>query len=133
MWVLAADDQRLMAYGIADGLLRPMAVDVTTGRRASSRREEPEMEQTGGFWAEVMGVAASPAAIAAGIVRGSYDAATGSGAFDDGFHAAADPMIASARKFGSEHKETITRGMLGGAAATLGARIVNESLRHLKR
>ena len=91
------------------------------------------MEQTGGFWADVMGVAAAPVAIAAGIVRGSYDAATGSGAFDDGFHAAADPMIATARKFGTEHKETITKGMLGGAAATLGARIVNESLRHLKR
>jgi hypothetical protein len=58
---------------------------------------------------------------------------TGSGAFDDGFHAAADPIIASARKFGTEHKETITKGMLGGAAATLGARIVNESLKHLTR
>lgn len=64
---------------------------------------------------------------------GSCDAVTGSGAFDDGFHAAADPIIASARKFGTEHKETITKGMLGGAAATLGARIVNESLKHLTR
>lgn len=91
------------------------------------------MEQAGGFWTEVIGVAASPVAIAAGIVRGSYDAATGSGAFDEGFHAAADPIIASARKFGTEHKETITKGLLGGAAATFGARLVNESLRHLKR
>jgi hypothetical protein len=91
------------------------------------------VEQAGGFWAEVIGVAASPVAIAAGIVRGSYDAATGSGAFDEGFHAAADPIIASARKFGTEHKETITKGMLGGAAATLGARVVNEGLRHLRR
>lgn len=91
------------------------------------------MEQVGGFWAEVIGVAASPVAIAAGIVRGSYDAATGSGAFDEGFHAAADPIIASARKFGTEHKETITKGMLGGAAATLGARVINEGLRHLTR
>ena len=91
------------------------------------------MEQTGGFWAEVMGVAAAPVAIAAGIVRGSYDAATGSGAFDEGFHAAADPIVASARRFGTEHKETITKGVLGGAAATFGARLVNEGLRHLKR
>ncbi|MBO0770644.1 MAG: hypothetical protein J2P35_04220 [Actinobacteria bacterium] len=91
------------------------------------------MEQTGGFWAGVIGVAASPVAIAAGVVKGSYDAATGSGGFDEGFHAAADPIIASARKFGTEHKETITKGMLGGAAATFGARVVNESLRHLKR
>ena len=96
-------------------------------------REELNMEQTSGFWADVIGVAASPVAIAAGIAKGSYDAATGSGAFDEGFHAAADPIIASARKFGTEHRETITKGRLGGAAATLGARIVNESLKHLKR
>lgn len=91
------------------------------------------MEQAGGFWAGVLGVAASPVAIAAGIAKGSYDAATGSGAFDDGYHAAADPIVASARKFGTDHRETITKGMLGGAAATLGARIINESLKHLTR
>src|SRR5262249_40229709 len=73
-------------------------------------QEEPNMEQTSGFWADALGVAASPVAIAAGIVKGSYDAATGSGAFDDGFHEAADPIVASARKFGTEHRETITKG-----------------------
>jgi hypothetical protein len=96
-------------------------------------REELDMEQTSGFWADALGVAASPVAIAAGIVKGSYDAATGSGAFDEGFHAAADPIVSSARKFGTEHKDTITRGLLSGAAATIGARIVNEGLRHLRR
>jgi hypothetical protein len=96
-------------------------------------REELDMEQTSGFWADALGVAASPVAIAAGIAKGSYDAATGSGAFDEGFHAAADPIVATARKFGTEHKDTITRGLLSGAAATLGARIVNEGLRHLRR
>jgi hypothetical protein len=96
-------------------------------------REELNMEQESGFWADAIGVAASPVAIAAGIAKGSYDAATGSGAFEEGFHSAADPIIRSARKFGTEHKETITKGLLGGAAATLGARIVNESLKHLRR
>ena len=91
------------------------------------------MEQTTGFWADVIAVAASPVAITAGIVRGSYEAASGAGPFSEGFHAAADPVIASARKFGNEHTETITKGVLGGAAATLGARIVNEGLRHLRR
>ena len=91
------------------------------------------MEETGGFWADVIGVAASPVAIAAGIVKGSYDAASGSGGFDDGFHAAADPIIASARKFGTEHRETITKGVLSGAAATLGARIVSEGFRIIRR
>ena len=96
-------------------------------------QEEPDMEQTSGFWADALGVAASPVAIAAGIVKGSYDAATGSGAFDDGFHAAADPIVASARKFGTEHRETITKGVLSGAAATLGARIVSEGFRIIRR
>ena len=91
------------------------------------------MEQTSGFWAGALGVAASPVAIAAGIAKGSYDAATGSGAFDEGFHAAADPIVASARKFGTDHQDTITKGLLGGAAATLGARIVNESIRVFRR
>jgi hypothetical protein len=96
-------------------------------------REELDMEQTSGFWAGALGVAASPVAIAAGIVKGSVDAATGSGAFDQGFHAAADPIVASARKFGTEHQDTITKGLLGGAAATLGARIVSEGFKVLRR
>jgi len=95
--------------------------------------EELEMEQASGFWAAAIAVAASPVAIAAGIAKGSYDAASGAGGFDEGFHAAADPIIETARKFGTEHSETITKGLLGGAAATLGARIVNESLKHLKK
>jgi hypothetical protein len=91
------------------------------------------VEQTSGFWAGAIAVAASPVAIAAGIVKGSYDAATGSGAFDEGFHAAADPVIASARKFGTDHQDTITKGLLGGAATTIGARIVTAGLKTIIR
>jgi hypothetical protein len=96
-------------------------------------RRELTMEQANGFWASAIGIAASPVAIAAGIAKGSYDAATGAGAFEEGFHSTADPIIASARKFGTDHKDTITKGILGGAAATIGGRIVNESLKHLRR
>jgi hypothetical protein len=95
--------------------------------------QELKMEQTSGFWADAIAVVASPVAITAGIVRGSYDAASGTGPFTDGFHAAADPVIASARKFGTEHQDTITKGVVGGAATALGARILNEGLRHLVR
>jgi hypothetical protein len=95
--------------------------------------QELKMEQTNGFWADAIAVAASPVAITAGIVRGSYDAASGSGPFTDGFHAAADPVIASARKFGTEHKDTITKGIVGGAATAFGARVLNEGLRYLRR
>ena len=52
---------------------------------------------------------------------------------DDGFHAAAGPIVSSARKLGTEHRGTITRGVLSGAAATLGARIVSEGFKILRR
>jgi hypothetical protein len=91
------------------------------------------VEQTNGFWPVAIAVAAAPVAIAAGIAKGSYDAASGSGSFDQGFHAAADPVIATARKFGTEHQETITRGVIGGAATAVGARIVGEGIRAVFR
>ena len=72
--------------------------------------EELTVEQTEGFWAGAIALAAAPVAIAAGIAKGSYDAVSGGGAFDEGFHAAADPVIATARKFGTDHKDTITKG-----------------------
>ena len=91
------------------------------------------MEQTNGFWAGAIAVAAAPVAIAAGIAKGSYDAASGSGSFDAGFHSAADPVFVRARKFGTDHQETITKGVIGGAATAVGARIVGESLKVILR
>ena len=91
------------------------------------------MEESDGFWAGAIAVAASPVAIAAGIVKGSYDAASGSGSFDAGFHSAADPVIANARRFGIEHKDTITKGIIGGAATAFGARILNEGIKVFRR
>jgi hypothetical protein len=87
------------------------------------------VEQTEGFWAGAIALAAAPVAIAAGLAKGSYDAVSGGGAFDEGFHSAADPVIATARKFGTEHKDTITKGVIGGAATAVGARIVGESIK----
>lgn len=87
------------------------------------------MEQTSGFWAGAIAVAAAPVAIAAGIAKGSYDAASGSGSFDAGFHSAADPVIEKARKFGTDHQDTITKGVVGGAATAVGARIISESIK----
>jgi hypothetical protein len=90
------------------------------------------VEQTNDFWANVITVAASPVAIAAGIARGSYDAATGSGPFTEGFNSTAEPIIFGAKKFGSEHGQTITRGIIGGAATAVGARIVGGALKHVR-
>ncbi len=91
------------------------------------------MEQTNEFWANAITVVASPVALAAGFARGTYDAATGNGAFNDGFSAAADPIMGAAKKFGAEHGATITKGLLGGAATALGGRIVGEALRRLRK
>jgi hypothetical protein len=90
------------------------------------------VEQTNDFWANVLTVAATPVAVAAGVAKGSYDAATGSGPFTEGFNATAEPIMGSAKKFGAEHGPTITKGIVGGAATAIGARIIGGALRHLR-
>jgi hypothetical protein len=95
--------------------------------------EELRMEQTSPFWANVSAVAVSPVAITAGVVRGSYDAASGNRRFDEGFYAGAQPIMTAAKDFGAKHGEAITKGIVGGAATALGARILNEVLRGLRR
>ena len=88
-----------------------------------------EQEEPNNFWANVITVAASPVAIAAGVAKGSYDAATGSGPFAEGFGTTAEPIIWGAKRFGAEHGPTITRGVIGGAATAVGARIVGGVLK----
>jgi hypothetical protein len=89
------------------------------------------VEGTNEFWADVSAIAVCPVAIAAGVAKGAYDASTDNGAFVDGFSAAAGPIIKAARGFGAEHGTTITKGVVGGAAGALGARIVNEGIRRI--
>lgn len=91
------------------------------------------MQSQNEFWAGVVTAVASPVAVAAGIAKGSYDAATGNGAFGDGFNAAAEPIIGAAKRFGGEHGEILTRGVLTGAATTLGGHFVREGLKRLSR
>lgn len=89
-------------------------------------------ENKGEFWAQVTMVAVSPVAIAAGLARGVYDASTDHGSFADGFSAAATPIVRAGRNFGEEHGPQITKGVVGGAAGAVGARIVSAGLRHLR-
>jgi len=90
------------------------------------------VENKNEFWADVSVVAVSPVAIAAGITRGAYDAATDHGAFSEGFSAASAPIMKAAREFGEEHGGIITKGVVTGAAGALGARLVNLGLKHLR-
>jgi hypothetical protein len=90
------------------------------------------VENKNEFWADVSVVAVSPVAIAAGITKGTYDAATDNGAFSEGFNAAAAPVFRAAREFGAEHGGIITKGVVTGAAGALGARLVNAGLKHLR-
>ena len=83
------------------------------------------------FWANVSVVAVTPVAIAAGIAKGAYDASTSNGAFADGFGATATPIIRAAREFGAAHGDTITKGVVTGAAGVLGARIMGGGIRRI--
>jgi hypothetical protein len=82
------------------------------------------VENTNEFWANASVVAVSPVAFAAGFAKGAFDASTDRGAFSEGFNAAAAPILRGAKKFGAEHGTTITKGVITGAAGTLGARLV---------
>jgi hypothetical protein len=99
-----------------------------TGNSENSENRENRRE----FWAQVTTVAVSPVAIAAGLARGVFDASTDHGSFADGFAAAANPIMRAGRNFGEDHGPLITRGVVGGAAGAVGARIVHAGLRHLR-
>jgi hypothetical protein len=90
------------------------------------------VENTNEFWSNASMVAVSPVAIAAGFAKGAYDASTDNGAFSEGFNAAAGPIMRAAKEFGAEHATTLTKGVITGAAGTLGARIVKEGFKHLR-
>jgi len=82
------------------------------------------VENKNEFWANASVVVVSPVAFAVGFAKGAYDASTDNGPFREGFNGAAGPILREAKKFGSEHGTTITKGVITGAAGTLGARIV---------
>ena len=89
-------------------------------------------EDKSDFWADVSVAVVSPIAIAAGLAKGAYDASTDNGAFAEGFNSVADPIIRAGKNFGAEHGPAITKGVVGGAAGALGARLVHAGLRHLR-
>ena len=99
--------------------------------RDISWRVKQQVDNRNEFWGQVSAIAVSPVAIAAGFAKGAYDASTDNGAFVDGFSATATPIIRKARGFGEEHGGTITKGVVTGAAGTLGARIMREGLRRI--
>jgi len=95
--------------------------------------EELKVEEGNEFWGNVLAVGASPVAIAAGFTRGTFDAVPGNGPFSSGLNATATPIVRAANNFGSDNGPKITKGIIGGAATAFGARILNETLKHLKR
>jgi hypothetical protein len=94
--------------------------------------EEQQVENPNEFWANVSVIAVSPVAIAAGVAKGAYDASTDHGAFSEGFSGTAGPIMKAAKDFGAEHGTTITKGVITGAAGTLGASIVRQAFKHLR-
>jgi hypothetical protein len=85
------------------------------------------------FWGVVSSVAATPVGLAAGVAKGSYDAVSGNGPFEEGFSKTAGTVIRAANDFGEEHGGLITTGIVGGAAAAVGRRIIDVGLRLPRR
>jgi len=77
------------------------------------------------FWGTVTGIAVAPVAIAAGVAKGAYDASSGNGGFAESAEKATRAMIRSAGEFGEEHGDLITRGIVTGAAAAVGNRLIH--------
>ncbi len=70
-------------------------------------------------WGDVcIGLAAYPA-IVGGVIRGIRDKLTGEGSFEDGFNATVDNIVEAAKKFGENHAEQLTDGLIGAAAGGL--------------
>jgi len=76
------------------------------------------------FWGTVTGLAFSPVAIAAGVAKGAYDAANGNGSFAESAQQTTGSMIKNAEQFGEDHGDLITRGIVTGAAAAFGSRLI---------
>jgi len=77
------------------------------------------------FWGTVSGIAFAPVAIAAGVAKGAYDAASGGGSFAHGVETVTGTMIKNAEEFGEQHGDLITRGLITGAAAAVGGRLIH--------
>ena len=76
------------------------------------------------FWGTVTGIAFAPVAIAAGVAKGAYDAASGNGGFVQSAEKVTGALIRGAEEFGEEHGDLITRGIITGAAAAVGNRLI---------
>ncbi len=76
------------------------------------------------FWGTVTGIVATPVAVAVGTAKGAYDAASGNGSFSEGAEKTAGGMIKGAERFGEEHGDLITRGIITGAAAAVGGKLI---------
>jgi len=83
------------------------------------------------FWGTVSGIAFSPVAIAAGVAKGAYDAASGNGSFAEGAEKVTGSLIKNAEHFGEEHGDLITKGIITGAAAAVGGRLIGRLPRRL--
>jgi hypothetical protein len=131
MWVPAHGGRRRFGGGwqVEGGPILAIGTGPSPGHRRGVKVEQTA--DSNDFWANVITVAASPVAIAAGIAKGSYDAATGHGPFTEGFNRTAEPIIYGAKKFGTDHSSTITKGIIGGAATAIGGRIVGETLKKI--
>ena len=80
------------------------------------------------FWGVVGAMLSVPVAAASGVIKGAYDAVTGSGTFKDGYKGTSEAVIDGAERFGTEHSDTITHGIISGAALAVGGAAVRKTI-----
>jgi hypothetical protein len=87
------------------------------------------MEKKSKAWKTVAETAAAPVGLAAGIVGGVVNAATGHGGFVEGLENTANDIVDSAGKFGEEHGSALTEGIIRGAASSATSNAMNRGRR----
>jgi hypothetical protein len=82
------------------------------------------------FWGNLLeGIFILPAA-GAGLVKGTYNAATGNGTFSEGFEETGNAIIKGVGQFGDDHNDAITKKLVEGAAGALGGLAIKEGWEH---
>ena len=80
------------------------------------------------FWGVVSAMLSVPVAVASGVIKGAHDAVTGGGTFKDGYNETSEAVIDRAERFGDDHSDTITHGIITGAALALGGAAVKKTI-----
>jgi hypothetical protein len=76
------------------------------------------------FWGVAFGAAGGALAMPAAVANGAIQAARGS-TFEAGFDTVMNPTIALLQRFGNDHSDTITRGLVAASTSYAAGRVLS--------